>query len=89
MVKIYKEFPGVKWVENRGVFIKININKCIGCANCLNVCLADCFEIVNKKVRIKTLENCMECGSCWYVCEEEALEFAWPDGGTGYKSDWG
>jgi len=89
MVKIYKEFPGVEWVEGRGEFIKVNINKCIGCANCLNVCLAGCFEIVSKKAKIKTLENCMECGACWYVCEEGAIEFAWPAGGTGYKSDWG
>ncbi len=89
MVKTFKEFPGVEWVEGTGDFIKINAEKCIGCRNCVNVCLAGCFEIVEKKARIKSLEKCMECASCWYVCSEDAIIFTWPLGGTGYKSDWG
>ena len=31
----------------------------------------------------------MECAACWYVCEENAIFFSWPNGGTGYRSDWG
>ena len=89
MVKTSKEFPGIKWVEKTGVFIKINEQKCTGCANCVKVCLAGCFEMVDRKVKIKSLENCMECASCWYVCEPEAIDFSWPLGGTGFRSDWG
>ena len=89
MVRTFKEFPGVKWVEGTGDFIKINEEKCIGCRNCVNVCLAECFEIIEKKVKVRSLEKCMECASCWYVCDEGAIKFAWPLGGTGYKSDWG
>jgi NAD-dependent dihydropyrimidine dehydrogenase PreA subunit len=89
MVKTSKEFPGVEWVEKTGDFIKINEQKCIGCANCVKVCLAGCFEMVNLKAKIKSLENCMECASCWYVCEPEAIDFSWPSGGTGFRSDWG
>jgi NAD-dependent dihydropyrimidine dehydrogenase PreA subunit len=48
MVKTSKEFPGVEWVEKTGDFIKVNEQKCIGCANCIKVCLADCFEMVNQ-----------------------------------------
>jgi NAD-dependent dihydropyrimidine dehydrogenase PreA subunit len=89
MVKTFKEFPGVEWIEGTGEFIKIDIKRCIGCGNCANVCLAGCFEIANKKAKIKSLEKCMECASCWYICQEGAIAFFWPPGGTGYKSDWG
>ncbi|MFX0004346.1 MAG: DUF362 domain-containing protein [Candidatus Hodarchaeota archaeon] len=89
MVKTFKEFPGVEWIQGTGDFIKIDEAKCTGCSNCVNVCLAGCFEIVEKRAKVKTLEKCMECASCWYVCPEDAIIFNWPMGGTGYKSDWG
>ena len=89
MVRTFKEFPGVEWVGDTGDFIKINQEKCIGCMNCVKVCLAGCFEIREKKARIKSLEKCMECASCWYVCPEDSILFTLPIGGTGYKSDWG
>ncbi len=89
MVKIFEEIPGIEWIEGTGEFIKIEEEICIGCANCVKVCLADCFEIINNKATIKSLDKCMECGACWYVCIEGALIFNWPRGGTGYKSDWG
>ena len=89
MVRTSDEFPGVEWVEGSGDFVKINDEKCTGCGNCIKVCLASCFEIINQKAKVKSLEKCMECASCWYVCLEGAIEFNWPPGGTGYKSDWG
>jgi NAD-dependent dihydropyrimidine dehydrogenase PreA subunit len=79
----------VEWVGKSGDFIKIDEDKCIGCLNCVKVCLGDCFEMVEKRVRIKSLDKCMECASCWYVCQAEAIIFSWPPGGTGYRSDWG
>ena len=84
-----KKFPGVEWYENTEPFIKIEEEKCTGCANCVNVCLASCFEIKEKKAYIKNLEECMECAACWYICEQDALIFDWPKNGKGYRSDWG
>ncbi|TFG25404.1 MAG: hypothetical protein EU533_01185 [Promethearchaeota archaeon] len=84
-----KEFPGVEWYENTEPFIQINEEICTGCANCVNVCLAGCFEIKEKKAHIKSLEECLECTACWYICEQDALIFTWPKNGTGYRSDWG
>ncbi len=89
MVKTFKEFPGVEWVEGTGNFIKINEEKCVGCADCVKVCLASCFEIVERKANIKSLEKCMECCACWYVCKEDAIIFEYPAGGTGFRTDWG
>jgi ferredoxin-like protein FixX len=79
----------VEWYEDTEPFIKVNLKKCIGCSNCVNVCLARCFEIFEKKAKIRSLELCMECAACWYVCSENAIIFAWPKGGKGYRSDWG
>jgi NAD-dependent dihydropyrimidine dehydrogenase PreA subunit len=89
MVRTSDKFPGVEWIDGTGEFIKINLKLCIGCANCAKVCLANCFEIIEKKARIRSLKECMECGSCWYICPENAIEFEWPKGGTGYRSEWG
>ena len=89
MIKKSNKFPGVEWIEGTGDFIKINEDKCSGCANCVKICLGHCFKIVHQKAMIDSLENCMECASCWYVCPDGALEFAWPKGGTGYRSNWG
>jgi len=89
MAKTFEKFPGVEWVEGAGEFIKIDTEKCTGCADCVRVCLAECYEIADKKARIVSLENCMECAACWYVCPEDAIDFNWPPGGTGFRSDWG
>jgi ferredoxin like protein len=89
MNRASEQFPGVEWVEGAGEFIKIDADKCNACANCVKVCLAGCYEISKKKASIKSLEECMECAACWYACSEGAIEFSWPPGGTGYRSDWG
>lgn len=89
MGRTSEEFPGVEWVDGTGTFIKIDEKKCTGCGNCTKVCLAECFEIVAKRARIRSLELCMECGSCWYVCSENAIAFSWPKGGTGFRTNWG
>lgn len=85
----FENVLGVEWVGKTGDFIKIDEEKCIGCMNCIKVCLGGCFEMMEKKARIKSLKKCMECASCWYVCHEGAIMFSWPLGGTGYRSNWG
>ncbi len=89
MIKTFKDIPGVEWVQGAGDFIKIDEELCTGCANCVKVCLGDCYAMKNKKSSIRSLEKCMECGACWYVCEENAISFSWPKGGTGFRTQWG
>jgi len=43
MPKTFEEFPGVEWVEGAGEFIKIDEDKCSGCAGCVKVCLGGDF----------------------------------------------
>jgi ferredoxin len=89
MVKTFDDIPGVEWIDGAGTFIQVDKTKCTGCGNCVKVCLAGCYEVRRKKARIKGLEKCMECGACWYVCQEDAIDFFWPPGGTGYRTEWG
>lgn len=89
MARTSDRYPGIEWVEGTGNFIQVDPEKCTGCGNCVKVCLGDCWEISKKKARVKSLGECMECAACWYVCEQGAIDFSWPRGGTGYRSDWG
>jgi NAD-dependent dihydropyrimidine dehydrogenase PreA subunit len=89
MVKISEEFPGIEWIHSEEVFITVVQEKCTGCAKCLNVCLAGCYEMKNLKARIKSLTKCMECSACWYICPENAVNFSFPPGGTGFKTKFG
>ncbi len=79
----------MRWKESESEFITIDVNKCNGCGDCVKVCLASCYKIVNKKVKIVNLNNCMECSACWYVCLENAIDFSWPPGGRGFRTEWG
>ncbi|MGQ9476237.1 MAG: hypothetical protein ACUVS1_07890 [Actinomycetota bacterium] len=88
-VRTSDRFPGVEWVGDPGDFIRVDESRCDSCANCVRVCLAECFEIREKKARVRTLAECMECAACWYVCDKEAIIFSWPPGGTGFRTDWG
>ena len=88
-IRTYKEFPGVEWAAGAGDFIKIDSQKCIGCGDCVRGCLAECFEMSGDKACIKSLDRCLECGYCWFVCPEDAVEFTLPPSGTGFRSEWG
>jgi NAD-dependent dihydropyrimidine dehydrogenase PreA subunit len=64
---------------------RYDINKCIGCRNCVNICPMDVFrfnEDLNKSV-IAFPENCQTCGQCFVNCLGHSLalsgeEFGYP-----------
>ncbi len=89
MTTISKDFPGVEWKKAGTDFISVDGEKCSGCADCMRVCLAGCFTVENKKARVVSLAECMECASCWYVCDREAILFSWPEGGAGFRTRFG
>jgi len=89
MARTFEDLPGVEWVEGAGDFITIDEARCTACAKCVKVCLGGCYEIAGKKARIRSLDKCLECGACWFVCTDDAIGFSWPPGGTGFRSDWG
>lgn len=64
--------------------IKIYLDKCTGCGNCVSVCPFGLLEVKNDKVQLK--EGCTLCGACQESCAYEAIFIeALPE--TGLVSD--
>ncbi len=55
----------------------INLAKCSGCGECVEVCPQGCIELVNMENRkvavLKNLEFCIGDGMCKIVCPEDAF----------------
>lgn len=58
---------------------RYDLNKCIGCMNCVTVCPMDVFRFdydAHKSV-IAYPENCQGCGQCYVGCMGRSLELSW------------
>ncbi|MBA7669441.1 Caffeyl-CoA reductase-Etf complex subunit CarE [subsurface metagenome] len=51
--------------------IQIDLDKCVGCGDCVPVCPFSLLEIVDDKAQIK--EGCTFCGACQEACGYEAI----------------
>ena len=65
--------------------LRLNLEACIGCGNCVTVCPHRLFALEEKKARIVDPDGCMECGACATNCPVEAI-FVNPDDGCGCAS---
>lgn len=55
--------------------IRVDLNKCIGCKSCVEICPMDVFyfdETARKSV-LAYPENCQSCGQCFVNCRGRAL----------------
>lgn len=56
--------------------ISINVNNCIGCKKCINVCPGSLIKLdENNKAFIKYPKDCWGCSSCIKECESCAISF--------------
>jgi NAD-dependent dihydropyrimidine dehydrogenase PreA subunit len=55
------------------VTLELNVNKCLGCGRCLEVCPHGVFAADDMKVRIKDKDACIECGACAKNCPLNAI----------------
>lgn len=55
--------------------IRIDLNKCIGCENCTEVCPMDVFYFDHQahKSVLAYPENCQSCGQCYLACPADTL----------------
>ncbi|MHA1767144.1 MAG: 4Fe-4S dicluster domain-containing protein [Promethearchaeota archaeon] len=75
----------IKRIGNTGEFIWAIEQNCKGCKKCEIICPMDLWKVVNKKAILNKnyKELCLECGHCYSICEHDAIEFNFPNGGTG------
>ncbi len=66
-------------------FIKVDPEKCTGCSRCLIICVVNLWKMKDGIAYIvdNYKEKCLECASCYQVCSSGAIEFEYPEGGTG------
>ncbi len=51
--------------------IRIDLDKCIGCGNCVPLCPFGLLEITGEKVQVS--DGCNLCGACQEACDYEAI----------------
>jgi NAD-dependent dihydropyrimidine dehydrogenase PreA subunit len=52
---------------------EVDIEKCTGCGECVDICPVDVFEIQDEKSVPVNADECVGCESCIEVCEHEAI----------------
>ena len=55
--------------------VKIDIEKCIGCGACVDVCPVGALSMENDKAVVDA-ETCIDCGACIPECPVEAISMA-------------
>ena len=72
--------------EDTGDFIAIDENKCNGCGQCTMICASSLWSVSKEgkaKLSPQYKKLCLECAGCWQMCDQEAIQFKYPKGGTG------
>lgn len=55
------------------VTLSLDLEKCVGCGMCLQVCPHAVFLRNDKKVKLNDKGACIECGACAKNCPVEAI----------------
>lgn len=63
--------------QNPNQFYTVCQNECIGCGDCLDVCLDDAVILPKKSSYDITVESCDICGDCEKVCKEDAIKLSY------------
>ena len=72
--------------------IKVETTTCTRCEHrpCVAVCPGGCYEWNDEDGQLVfSHDGCLECGSCQYLCDLEAIEWAYPRKGRGVRYRWG
>ncbi len=53
--------------------LSLDVNKCLGCGRCLEVCPHAVFALRERRASIEDRDACMECGACAKNCPVGAI----------------
>jgi len=63
--------------------IHVDQDVCIGCRLCYEICPTGSFTFEGGAAAWDGMETCAESGACRYVCPVGAIDWSYPEGGTG------
>ena len=72
ILRAYKEFGRASAFVKSDYYMKVDEQKCIGCATCINRCQFDALVLQNGIMTVN--KNCIGCGVCAMDCSEDALQ---------------
>jgi NAD-dependent dihydropyrimidine dehydrogenase PreA subunit len=58
------------------VTLRLDVEKCNGCALCTQVCPHAVFAMEERRARIADRDACMECGACAKNCAQGAISLS-------------
>ena len=65
--------PNVKKWEANDHWVEIDLDLCAGSGECVEVCPAQVYDILDGKVDADDIAECIECGACEGACPYEAI----------------
>jgi NAD-dependent dihydropyrimidine dehydrogenase PreA subunit len=61
-----------KWEDNEH-WVEIDLDLCVGVADCFEICPVECFELLDGKVSAENIGECIDCLACEGICPVEAI----------------
>ncbi|MFX1594078.1 MAG: 4Fe-4S dicluster domain-containing protein [Promethearchaeota archaeon] len=61
-----------KWEEEEH-WVEIDLDLCVGAAECVNVCPVEVYELIDGKVVAENIAECTDCMACLDVCPTNAI----------------
>jgi len=61
-----------------GLTVKVDPDICVGCGDCLEICVFKGMEMIDEKARVNQ-KRCLGCGRCENACPSEAISITITD----------
>jgi NAD-dependent dihydropyrimidine dehydrogenase PreA subunit len=61
-----------KWEDNEH-WVEVDLDLCIGAADCVDVCPVEVYELVDGKVVARNIGECNDCMACQDICPTNAI----------------
>jgi ferredoxin like protein len=77
-----------QYLEDDRSHIILNNEICRTCDHrvCINACPANCYSLDEATGAMRVVyETCLECGTCYVICDKGAVDWSYPRGGYGVR----
>ena len=61
-----------KWEDNQN-WVEIDLDLCLGAAECVNTCPSEVYSLRDGKVTAENIGECVQCMACQDSCPNNAL----------------